>query len=339
MTVARRWVFPIIWMVIIAAAAAALVKIAFFPDGEAGADPAQPGAVITEPEWVVETGTVRNDVSLTGTIGADSAVAIPATLAGEVWEVMVGQGQWVDAGAEIAEIRAEALRSDGTPYTTYKTVTAPISGVLSSFPTLEGTITSVGGALGQIAPPTFNVTGPIPPAELYRLIQKPTEATVTINGGPAPFTCTNLQILTPVAGQDSGGTGGAGGAGGGETVSGPTIRCSVPGDVTVFAGLSADIVIAGGIAEDVVVIPTTAVLGRSGTGIVHVVLGGGETEEREIGLGINDGAMVQVTSGLEAGETILQFVPGAPAMETGGSYMMDGMMCTDTPNGTECTVP
>lgn len=337
MTVARRWVFPIIWMVILAAAAAALVKIAFFPEGETGADPAQPGAVITEPEWVVETGTVRNDVTLTGTIAADTAVPIPATLAGEVWEVMVGQGQWVDAGIEIAEIRAEALRSDGTPYTTYKTVTAPISGVLSSFPTLEGTITTVGGALGQIAPPTFNVSGPIPPAELYRLIQKPTEATVTINGGPAPFTCTNLQILTPVAGQESGG--GTGGAGGGETVTGPTIRCSVPADVTVFAGLSADIVIAGGIAEDVVVIPTTAVLGRSGTGIVHVVGAGGGTEEREIGLGINDGAMVQVTSGLEAGETILQFVPGAPAMDTGGAYPMDGMMCTDTPNGTECIAP
>jgi hypothetical protein len=337
-TVARRWVFPIIWIIIIAAATAALVKIAFFPDVEAGADPAQPGAVITDPEWVVETGTVRNDVTLTGTIAADAAVAIPATLAGEVWEVMVGQGQWVDAGAEIAEIRAQAARSDGTPYTTYKTVTAPISGVLSSFPTLEGTITTVGGAMGQIAPPTFNVTGPIPPAELYRLIQKPTEATVTINGGPAPFTCTNLQILTPVAGQDSGGSGGTGGTGG-ETVTGPTIRCSVPGDVTVFAGLSADIVIAGGVAENVVVIPTTAVLGRSGTGIVHVVLPDGGSEEREIGLGINDGSMVQVTSGLEAGETILQFVPGAPAVEGGGSYPMDGMICTDTPKGTECTAP
>ena len=209
MTIARRWVFPIIWMVIVAVAAAALVKIAFFPDVQAGADPAQPGAVITEPEWVVETGTVRNDVSLTGTIAADPAVPIPATLAGQVWEVMVGAGQWVDAGAEIAEIRAEAVRSDGTPYTRYKTVTAPISGVLSSFPTLEGTITSVGGPLGQIAPPSFHVTGPIPATELYRLIQKPTEATVTINGGPAPFACTGLQNLTPVAGQDAGGTGGA----------------------------------------------------------------------------------------------------------------------------------
>ena len=332
MTVARRWVFPIIWIVIIAAATAALVKIAFFPDGEAGADPAQPGAEITAPEWVVETGTVRNDVTLTGTIAADAAVPIPATLAGQVWEVYVSPGQWVDAGASIVEISHELFRTDGTPYTSYKTVTAPISGVLSAFPTLEGTVTSVGGALGQIAPPTFHVTGPIPPAELYRLIQKPADATVTINGGPAPFTCTSLQILTPVAGQD-------GESGGGEAVTGPTIRCAVPTDVTVFAGLSAEIVIAGGIAEDVVVIPTTAVLGRSGTGIVHVVLADSSTEEREIGLGINDGAMVQVISGLEAGETILQFVPGAPAGETGGAYPMDGMICTDTPNGTECTSP
>lgn len=337
MTVARRWVFPIIWIVIIAAAAAALVKIAFFPDVEAGADPAQPGAVITEPEWVVETGTVRNDVTLTGTIAADAAVPIPATLAGEVWEVWATPGQWVDAGNELLEIRAEALRSDGTPYTTWKTVTAPISGVLSAFPTLEGTITTVGGSLGQVAPPTFHVSGPIPPAELYRLIQKPTEATVTINGGPAPFTCTGLQILTPVAGQESGGSGSGGGTGG-EAVTGPTIRCSVPSEVTVFAGLSADIVIAGGIAEDVVIVPTTAVLGRSGTGIVHVVLPGGGTEERTIELGINDGAMVQVVSGLEAGETILQFVPGAPAADP-GMMNEDGMICQSTPQGETCFVP
>lgn len=323
MTVARRWVFPIIWMVLVAVIAAALVKIAFFPDGATTSQPAEPSAALTDPEWVVERGTVRNDVTVDGTIAADPAVPVLATLAGEVWEVMVAQGQWVDAGAELVEIRAEATRTDGTPYTTWKTVTAPVSGVLSSFPTFEGTITSVGGTIGQIAPPTFNVSGSIPAADLYRLIDKPSEATVTINGGPAPFTCTGLQILTPVAGTGSGGD-----ASGGSTVTGPTVQCAVPGEVTVFAGLAAQLVIAGGIAEDVVVVPTTAVLGRSGTGIVYVVVPGGEPEQRAVTLGINDGALVEVTGGLEAGETILQFVPGAPAS--------DGTICTPVADGEDC---
>ncbi len=309
----------VLWLVVIAVAAVALVKIAFFPDRAADADPTTPGGQLVEPRWEVGRGTVTNDIVLTGSVAADEAVPIPATVGGVVWEVYVVKGQWVDAGADVLRIRGDVIDAEGVPQTVWRTVTAPASGTLSSLTAFEDSSVAAGAAVGQIAPPTFHVSGSIPPEELYRLIQRPTEATVTVNGGPAPFTCTGLQILTPMPGQDGGGDGSGGAA------SGPTLRCAVPADVTVFAGLTAQIVIPGGVAEDVIVVPTTAVLGQAQRGVVYVVLPDGSTEQREVSLGLNDGSMVEVTEGLAEGEAVLQFVPGAPAVPgdpTGGGVVM-----------------
>lgn len=314
MGIARKWVFPIVWIIVFAVIAGALVKLAFFPDVSASGSPDTPSAEIVEPEYQVIRGTVSNDVTLSGAVEADAAVPIPATLTGEVRELYVGVGQWVDAGTPILEMRAVVAYPDGTSGTQWKTVTSPIAGTLSSFTALVGQQFSVGDPVGQVAPPSFSVTGSIPPEQLYRLIERPADAQVAINGGPAPFTCTGLTITTPLQGAGSGtGTGT-----GGQTppaTGGPTVRCAVPAEVTVFPGLVAEIVIAGGVAEDVLVVPTTAVEGAAGSGNVYFVLPDGTTELRPVTLGLNDGINVEVTGGLEEGDVILQFVPGAPGVD------------------------
>lgn len=315
MGIARRWVFPIVWIVVFAAIAAALVKIAFFPDSSQASDPDFPSVEIVEPQYAVARGTVSNDVTLTGSIVADAAVPIPATGSGEVREVLVSQGQQVSAGQQILLIRSQVVYGDGTAGTEWDYATAPVAGVLSSFTALVGQQFSVGDPVGQIAPPGFKVTGSIPPEQLYRLIERPVDAQVTITGGPAPFTCTGLTITTPLPGAGSGS--GETPQGGEGTSSGPTVTCTVPPEVTVFAGLVANIVIAGGVAEDVLVVPTTAVEGAAGTGNVYFVLPDGSTEIRPVTLGLNDGINVEVTEGLAEGDLILQFVPGAPSVDEG----------------------
>ena len=101
--------------------------------------------------------------------------------------------------------------------------------------------------VAQVAPTTFNVSGSLAPEQQYRLLTKPTDAQVTITGGPAPFTCSGLTITTPLAGAGAGDpAGGEQGAGGG---TGATVKCSVPPEITVFAGLAAGLSLAGGIAE------------------------------------------------------------------------------------------
>ncbi|MFT4285583.1 MAG: HlyD family efflux transporter periplasmic adaptor subunit [Protaetiibacter sp.] len=306
MGIARRWVFPIIWMVIFALIGAALVKLAFFADTSAESAPEVPTGTITDPTAIVETGTIHNDVTIDGTVGADAAVPARAAISGEVRKVSAAAGQWVDEGTELAQIRG--MNDDGT--NKWSILKAPISGTLTSFTLLVGQQVGLGDTLAQIAPPTFNVTASLAPEQQLRLTTQPTEAQVTITGGPAPFTCTGLTITAAAAPTTS--DPGAPDGGGSTTVA--TVRCAVPAEVRVFAGLAAKLTLAGGVAENVLVIPTTAVEGGSGTGIVYVpAADGGEPEKREVTLGISDGTMVEVTSGLAAGDEILQFVPGALA--------------------------
>lgn len=343
MNVARKWIFPILRLVILAAVAVALVKIAFFPDVAEANDPAQPTGQIVEPQVPVAVGTITNDVTLPGTINADPAVPVRATALGAVDEVFFGAGQSVTKGDKLFDIKVETPQdpieetdakgiitvTQPKPVISYEKVFAPADGVLSSLTVIPGQSVAVGDTSGQVAPPTFSVSGSLSPEQQYRLVTQPTEASVAITNGPAPFTCTGLTITTPLAGADAGGSGdGAGGAGGG---TGTTVHCAIPPEVTVFPGLSAQITIAGGKAEDVLVVPTTAVKGTAETGVVWLALPDGTTEERPVTLGMNDGTNVEVTEGLAEGDLINQFVPGAVAPDENGCIMTPdgGMMCED----------
>ncbi len=329
MSIARKWVFPIIRIVIFAAIAAALVKMAFFADPTLTSSPERPTGEIIEPQVQVTYGTVFNDVTVQGTVAADAAHPVKATLAGEVVEVHTAVGSGIDSGAKVITIRAELFNKAGVAYTKLESVLAPAGGTVSNLTVIKGQMVAVGDTVGQVAPPSFNVSGSLSPDQLYRLLNNPVEATVTVFGGPAPFTCTNLTISTALAG-----------AAEGEGVGGTIVKCAVPSDVIVFNGLQAQLSIPGGVAENVLVVPVTAVEGSAGVGNVYVVLPDGSTEVREVTLGLNDGINVEIVTGLSEGETILQFVPGAMEVPggrpgepgfPGGPGMPDN--CYDIGNG------
>lgn len=304
MSIARKWVFPILRIVVFAAIAAALVKLAFFADPvEQGGE--VPSGEIVEPQIPVTIGTIQNDVVLSGSVAANGARSVKATAGGEVRQILVSGGTRVKKGTPLMVVRAELVNDNGTPYTETNTIYANANGKISSLSVLVGQSVGIGEVVAQISPGTFNVTAPIPPEQLYRLLEQPTEAQVTVQGGPAPFACGSLQILTPTGSDPDG-------------EAGTTVRCQVPADVRVFAGLVADMTIAGGIAENVLVVPMTAVQGAADSGIVYVIGEDGAQEERPVTLGLNDGVNVEVTGGLEEGEIILQFVPGAAAGAGGG---------------------
>lgn len=326
MNIARKWVFPIIRILIFAAIAAALIKIAFFAAPEVEAGPEFPTGEIVEPQVAVAVGTILNDVAVQGTVAADAASPIQATLAGEVTEIVATVGAAVAVDDRILTIRQEVpgvINDDGTmAASTYKTiiVRAPAAGVVSSISVIKGQLVEVGDPVGQIAPPSFSVSGTLEPDQLYRLLNQPTEATVTVTGGPAPFACTNLKITTSLAGEEPAADGSA-------AASGTSVTCSVPAEVKVFNGLQAQMSIPGGVAENVLVVPVTSVEGIAEAGNVYIASEDGTTEVRPVVLGLNDGVNVQVVSGVAEGEMVMQFVPGAPEV----SDVPDG--CTDMGNG------
>lgn len=340
MGIARTWVFPILRILLVALVAAALIKLAFFPDRPADASPAIPTGTIVEPTTVAALGTITNDVVVSATVSADPALPMKATAAGTVNKIFITQGANVNQGDVVFDVKvpierdpADSVDAEGKPKPAifrYEDVTAPATGILSSLSVISGQDITIGMTAGTVAPPTFSVSGSLEPAQQYRLLDRPTEATVTITGGPAAFACGNLRITTPLAGSTGGSTsddtsttGGAstGGAGGSST----TATCTVPGEVTVFSGLAAEMTIAGGRAENVLVVPTTAVRGAAQSGTVWVMSADGATEERPVALGLTDGTQVQITQGLAEGDEILEFAPGAMAPANDG--------CTTYPDG------
>jgi multidrug efflux pump subunit AcrA (membrane-fusion protein) len=308
MSIARTWVFPILRLVIFAAIAIALVKVAFFADStDAAANPDVPSAVIVEPQVAVTTDTIRNNVTMDALVSPKAAVPVPATLAGEVKAVYVAKGDNVVAGQSMLTLSIEEpIPGNKKGKTREKTsvVVAPVAGTVSSFTALVGQSFAVGDPVGQVAPPSFVVSGTLAPDQLYRLVDKPKKAKVTITGGPAPFTCKHLTITTPLAGDTDEA----------DAAAGPTVTCTVPKKIKVFAGLSAKMTIAGGVAKDVLTVPVTAVEGATSTGNVYVLLDDGTSEAKPVELGLNDGKIVEITDGLAEGDMILQFVPGADAV-------------------------
>jgi macrolide-specific efflux system membrane fusion protein len=319
MSVARKWVLPILGLVVAAAIAVALVKLAFFGTSTAGAGGDEPTGNIVDPQVPVMISTISNDVLLSGTVNADDAVAIKAPLDGTVIEVDASVGSVVVAGQQLGVVKGS--NSAGRAITV--AITAPVAGTVSALSIVPNQGTTAGTVVAQIAPPGFYVTATVQPTDRYRLLNAPTEAQVTVIGGPAPFTCTNLTITTPLAGAATGSGDPEGDPG--TPTTGTTARCIVPPEVTVFPDLTAQLTISAGIAENVLVVPVTAVLGAAESGVVYVVNEDGSTEERQVTLGLSDGINVEVTDGLEEGELVLQFVPGAPAGDPG----MGGLVPTD----------
>lgn len=286
----RRWIFPLLLVIVIGACAAALVKIAFFPDRTVAQ--VTPDAAITDPVIAVERGSVVNELSLNGNIARDEDVAVRSEITGTVTAVHVADGATVAAGQKLFTIKQDDPKKDID-------VLAPEAGEISDIALVKGQPTSIGTEIYTLTPARYHLLATVEPVQLYRLVNAPGEASVTITGGPAPFTCTGVRVEVSTEGTAS-------------------VRCAIPADQVVFAGLPATLDLALGQVSDALVIPVTAVQGGSGTGTVWVDSGDGtDPEERDVTLGVNDGTMVEVTAGLEEGESIRQFVPGfvAPVQE------------------------
>ena len=282
----RRIILPVLMLLVLSAAAAALVKLAFFPDAVEAA-PLDPGAGISDPVVAVERGSVVNALTLDGSIARDDSYPVRSEIGGTVTAVHVAEGASVSAGQVLFTVKQDypARNID---------IVAPEAGEVSQLAVVKGQSVGIGGETLTLTPDRYHLLATVQPVQLYRLVEAPSEATVTINGGPAPFTCTGVRVQVTEDGSAS-------------------VRCAIPADQVVFAGLPASLDLALGEVEDALVIPVTAVKGGAGSGVVWVDEGDGSAAERPVALGVNDGTVVEVIEGLAEGETIRQYVPGFAA--------------------------
>lgn len=315
----RKVILPILRVLIWGVIAFALIKIAFPSSDPTATPPEDPTFNATDPVVEVTQGTVANSITLDGTISTVPPVPARITLAGAVSNIYVTQGQWVDAGTNLFEVTQridqEPIVNQTTgevtnrpPKITKAMITAPVSGNLSTFTLLKDQIVSVGDVGAQISTGTLKVDATLTPEQQFRLLTLPTTAMINITGGPAPFECTNLHLVSGESSDPNqpGDPFNPGGGGGG---SGNQLSCTVPDGVTAFNGLPAKMEITSGESVDVLLVPVTAVQGRVQTGNVWVVAPDGSHVQTAVGLGLTDGEKIEITSGVNLGDKVLMFAP------------------------------
>lgn len=289
--------------------AAALVKLAFFPDSEQTTPTAaQTGFSVSTPLVTVTKADVKSAVDIDGQVVADAPTQVPATAVGTVARLYFDNGAAVTSGEPILTIKktetvtttdngsngsngangssnskgangsadSSDSAADTTPKTTEKVtyidVYAPATGTIN-YSVIKDQETTVGTSIASISTGTYSATGTISAAQQYQLTQAPTSATITIKSGPAPFACNNLKIGTGTASAPTNSTAAPKDTTDASSGDGTTVqvRCAVPADKKVFPGLKATISIAVGEAKGALTVPLTAVQGNYATGKVWLV--------------------------------------------------------------------
>ena len=85
-----------------------------------------------------------------------------------------------------------------------------------------------------------------------------------------------------------------------------TMRCAIPDDVRVAAGMSGLMVLQMGQPHDAQALPVTAVVGAVDQGQVVIVHDDDSTEVRTVQLGVSDIYNIEITGGLDPDEVVLQ---------------------------------
>ncbi|GIE95513.1 efflux RND transporter periplasmic adaptor subunit [Paractinoplanes rishiriensis] len=185
----------------------------------------------------------------------------------------------------------------------------------------------------------YGIVADIDSAQAYRISGAVKNVRGQIKNGPGPFPCTTLGTIAALpAGtipepepepepnpQESGAPGGGpvpaappedpGSAGSEPT--GMQLVCAPPDDVKLINGAAVTIEVVTGTAKNVMVLPVEAVAGLQGKGKVDVV---GEDRTRrtvDVTLGLTDGKVVQIKSGLKGTETVAIPGPDLPAAAPG----------------------
>ncbi len=358
----RRAVFRTLWLLIGLVVAISLFKLAFTgSDVDADESPLTPTGKAPAEEVVAEKGMIANSLTVDGTIVIDKPVAVTAPASGVLVHRYVDSGAEVKKGDKLFQIRVEEetvtgpeeadAEPEAEPDTeepaeqgnqpaedpeppakpTYRwfTVVAPAAGVVGTYATDLLEETAEDAVVVSVRRQTFHAVGAITPLDRYRLAGAPEKATVEIEGGPKPFTCTNLTVgeaatetieAEPEGGEEMGMPEGES-----ESAAGSRIACVVPRKVTVYDGLKMTMSINAGKSDaGVVVIPVTSVKGLFGDGTVWLLGEDGTPTEHPVTLGETDGKQVEVTSGLKVGDRVQRYVPGSKPEPRGEEEMMYG---------------
>jgi len=234
MAALRRYVFPLFWMLILGIIAISLARLAFFP-GESGAaeeDPISPSADFDQyATAAVSRADISSTLVLPATVAPDEGTPLKATAAGEINKVWVKDGDEVQEGTKILQVRVPveadpvevaapedaATAADGTdgaedgtaveevaapaaPATSapqeyrYLTLVADGRGIVRDLTAVEWETVSVGDTVATLSPGTYSITADLTPEQQLSLLDVDIEATATLPSLTDPITCSRPAV-------------------------------------------------------------------------------------------------------------------------------------------------
>lgn len=247
----------------------------------ADADPAGPTAGAEAATATVTRGSLTSTVILPAQVEAGAVVRVTAPAAGR-YTVRGNSIEYDDAAG-----RSHTVALPGG-VVIHKSLVAPGAQVPLNFPVAEARVTG------------FALVGTLDQSALYRLYARPGAVRGQVTEGPGPFGCP-LADPVPAAAGDA-----------------PVVlTCVVPPNARVFAGMPAVMAVETGTAEDVLMLPVEAVAGAAESGSVWLIDAAGKRVERQVRLGVTDGASIEIRSGLAEGDTVA--VPGPDLADSPGT--------------------
>ncbi|GAA1326155.1 hypothetical protein GCM10009592_11550 [Brachybacterium rhamnosum] len=230
MAALRRYVFPLFWMLILGIIAVSLARLAFFP-GESSAaeeDPISPSADFDQYATVTASREdINSELVLPATVAPDEGTPLKATAAGEINKVWVKDGDEVQEGTKILQVRVPveadpveiaatedaAATTDGTedgteaeavtPFTAatsapqeyrYLTLVADGRGIVRDLTAVDWETVSVGDTVATLSPGTYSITSDLTPEQQLSLLDVDIEATATLPSLTDPIPCSRPAV-------------------------------------------------------------------------------------------------------------------------------------------------
>ncbi|GAB2577314.1 hypothetical protein Aab01nite_11840 [Paractinoplanes abujensis] len=187
----------------------------------------------------------------------------------------------------------------------------------------------------------YGIVAEIDSAQAYRISGAITDVRAQIKNGPGPFPCTALGTIAalpagsipepppPTTAPTTGPSGAppvaqpeqpadTGGGNDGSEATGMRLVCTPPAGVKLINGATVTLQVITERAAKVMVLPVEAVAGVQGKGKVDIVGADQQRKTVDVVLGLTDGKVVQIKSGLKGNETIAVPGPDLPAAPDGG---------------------
>jgi hypothetical protein len=185
------------------------------------------------------------------------------------------------------------------------TVRAPVDATFLRWLAPAGAQAPAGLPVAALQFTGFGMSATLAPEDSYRLLTDKLTAKAEITNGPGPFDCS---VLTAASG-DAAAPADSATPANGATSSGNPVLCAIPATVKALDGLAGLVAINSGQVTNALTLPLTAVDGSAQSGTVFVVGSSGKPSVRHVGLGVTDGNVVQITTGLRDGDVVLATPP------------------------------